>query len=537
MAFRVEIPMDGGAEVIEFEPGSSVIFVGANGSGKTRLAVRIEKQLELKAHRLAAHRALVLNPSVPKVSEREARAGLQTGNASEDSLPGHRPGNRWRSKEAVHLLNDFDFLIQALFAEQANTALETHNAASKSRTLESVRRTRFQTLKDIWDQVLPQRELLITGDDIRVNARGEKPYSAASMSDGERSIFYMIGQTLMVSGGAALIVDEPELHVHPSITAKLWDLLEAARPDCAFLFITHDLTFAATRLAQKFVLRDYDGERDQWVVERVPEDTGFSEEDTSLILGSRRPVLFVEGGESSIDVALYRACFPDWTVLPRGSCEEVIHSVVTMRANASLTRVTCGGVVDADNFSERDVAYLAELGVGVLPVAEVENLFLLPAVSRAIAGTDGYVGDELDARLKALEGAVLGTLVPAANVEAAVARHCRRMIDRQLKRVDLSGWDSVDEIATEYARRTAELDVKAIGAAARERIRKAIEMRDLPLLLANYDNKGLLKEAAQHLRANKKRGFEEWLVRVLKNGTHPELVAVLKAALPAVEPR
>ena len=159
-----------------------------------------------------------------------------------------------------------------------------------------------------------------------------EPYTASEMSDGERAIFYLIGQTLNAADDSVLIVDEPELHVHKSIMSKLWDDLEAARPDCSFVFITHDLEFAASRPAQKFVIRDYDP-APRWTIQRVPEDSGFDEDVVTLILGSRKPVLFVEGELSSLDHAVYRGCYPDWTVIPRGSCEEV----------NPLGRKLCGG--------------------------------------------------------------------------------------------------------------------------------------------------------------------------------------------------
>ena len=111
---------------ISLESGGSIIFVGANGGGKTRLAVHIENALGLSAHRISAHRALSLNPSVAKISEKQALLGLQTGHPAEDAQLEHRIGQRWRSKGAVWLLNDFDFLIQALFADQSNIALNTH---------------------------------------------------------------------------------------------------------------------------------------------------------------------------------------------------------------------------------------------------------------------------------------------------------------------------------------------------------------------------------------------------------------------------
>src|SRR5207253_6166364 len=96
--------------------------------------------------------------------------------------------------------------------------------------------------------------------------------------------------------------------------------------------------FVASREGQKYVLSDYNP-TSGWTIEAVPDSTGFTEDITTLILGSRRPVLFVEGDGGSLDQAIYRACYPDWTIIPRGSCEEVIHAVITMRANAALTRV------------------------------------------------------------------------------------------------------------------------------------------------------------------------------------------------------
>ncbi len=59
--------------------GQTTIIVGANGSGKTRLAVWIEQQLGADAHRIAAHRALALNPGVPKISQKASEFTLRTG--------------------------------------------------------------------------------------------------------------------------------------------------------------------------------------------------------------------------------------------------------------------------------------------------------------------------------------------------------------------------------------------------------------------------------------------------------------------------
>ena len=444
-----------------------------------------------------------------------------------------RAGHRWQSKAATALLNDFDFLIQALFADQANKSLQTHQRA-RAGDHSPAPLTKFEHLSQIWGRLLPQRTLIISGDNIEVSVPGSTAkYKASDMSDGERAIFYMIGQVLLAAEDSLLIVDEPELHVHRSIMAKLWDELEAARHDCAFVFITHDLEFAASRPAKKLVILEYDP-APHWTLEPVPEDTGFNEEITTLILGSRRPILFVEGTEGSLDTTIYRCCFPEFTVIPRGSCEEVIHSVVTMRRNSALTRVTCSGIVDADDYQPDDIALLGHYGVSVLTVSEIENLVLLPAVSRAIAESEGYRGEQLEAKLKDLRDAVFQSLDSPAAVEAVVVRYCRRRIDRLLKKIDLSGAADIQSITGTYTTKTGEINIADIAKTAKDRIEKALHDQDLPLLLANYDNKALLALAATHLKRQRLDDFESWLTRILRNDKAPAVAAAIRAALPVI---
>jgi energy-coupling factor transporter ATP-binding protein EcfA2 len=534
MTFEFSIPTPAQPQRISISPGSSAIFVGANGGGKTRLAVHIEQALGLRAHRISAHRALEMNPDVPKISERVALQGLRTGYANDTAQVAHRIGSRWRSKMAVSLLNDFDFVIQSLFAEQANRSLETHTKVRRGDT-GPASPTKFERLNEIWDRLLPHRKLFVSGDNIEVAIpESTARYNSSEMSDGERAIFYTIGQALLADADSLLIFDEPELHIHRSIMSKLWDELEAARRDCAFIFITHDLEFAAVRVAQKFVIRDYTP-APTWAIETVPQETGFSEEATTLILGSRRPVLFVEGSQDSLDTSIYRCCFPEWTVIARGSCEEVIHSVVTMRRNSTLTRVTCSGIVDADDYHSDDIAILTRLGIAILPVSEIENLILLPAVSRAIAEHEGYAGAELENRLNNLKTDIFKTLDSTNAIDTVVTRYCRRRIDRLLKKIDLSESSTVAEITARYTTLTQGIDIAAIAQAATDRIQEGLREGDLAKLLANYDNKGLMALAAKYLKSSRVDDFEGWLTRMLRNNQISGLVAALRHHLPKIQ--
>ncbi len=535
--FSFSIPEGGGSKTITINPGSSVIFVGSNGSGKTRLAVYIEDKIT-NAHRISAHRSLSLNPKVGKIPEDQAQAKLRFGEASPwDQNIITRFARRWGGKSAVHLLNDYDYLLQVLYAEQTNTALIAYHANKPGGKTdgEPLKITKMDKLKDIWERLLPHRQLQITGEDISVlPAIDGQQYDASEMSDGERAIFYMIGQVLVAAKNQMLVIDEPELHMHPSIMSKLWDELEAARPDCAFVYITHDLAFTADRNAQKFIIKDYSSEPN-WTVEEIPESSGFPEELIMLILGSRRPILFIEGKDTSLDLAIYRACYPEWTVIPRSSCTEVIHSVVTMRKNAELTRLKCSGIVDGDGYSEAEIGKLNEMGVQVLPVSEIENMILLPRVVASITESEGYVDEDKDKKIKDLSDKIFTQLDCPEKIEEVVVRHCKRCIDRALKKIDLSEWKTRDELYSSYSSAIAKINILAIAEQRTTEIKDAIVTRNLPKLLEYYDDKGLLALAARRLKGQKCKDFKDWLVRSLQNDSCLPLKESLKAELPEID--
>lgn len=288
-------------EELTLEAGKTTIIIGANGSGKTRLAVYLEEQLGEKAHRIAAHRALSLNPNVDKIPEAKARQYLSYGISMNGISITDRKYYRWDNKAPTILLNDFDRLLQYLFAQQNNLAVENNQKLNRDEEITNSK-TKLDILQEVWERLLPLKKLHITADDIRVSSIGieSADYSASEMSDGERAVFYILGQVLSANEDSILIFDEPELHIHKSIISNLWDEIEKLRPDCSFLMITHDIEFAATRVAKKYVIRNYYSDP-AWDISEIP-DSELDEQTITLILGSRKPILFVEGEKTSLDM-------------------------------------------------------------------------------------------------------------------------------------------------------------------------------------------------------------------------------------------
>ena len=206
-----------------------------------------------------------------------------------------------------------------------------------------------------------------------------------------------------------------------------------------------------------------------------------------------------------------------------------------MRENANLTRITCSGIVDADDYDDEDKKYLAKQGIKVLPVSEIENVIALPDVSRAIAESEGYENPELEAVLNQLSEAIFETINSPEKIEKVVVRYCKRRIDRMLKKVDLSETGTIDELEKNYCSQVKALNIRSITDPATEQIKQAIKEQNLPKLLSYYDNKGIIALAASKLKNCRKRAFESWLTRTLRNNSFLPVSEAIRSQLPKIQ--
>jgi len=96
-----------------------------------------------------------------------------------------------------------------------------------------------------------------------------------------------------------------------------------------------------------------------WDYEFIRNDDSFPEGMYLDILGSRKPVLFIEGAATgSIDVKLYPYIFPEYTVKPLGGCNKVIEATRAFADLKEIHHLESRGIVDRDRRTEREVEYL-----------------------------------------------------------------------------------------------------------------------------------------------------------------------------------
>ena len=477
----------------EVETAQSVILIGANGAGKTRLGswIEIDSPQKNLVHRISAQKSLVMPDSTTPMSIEMAEQSLLFGNKDWD----HRHKfHKWSKKPATTMLSDFDKLMVYLFSDEteANAKFKVNCKLSKDRVVPPV--TKLDQVKALWEKILPHRELIVGGLRIQTQVKGSEGqvYNSSDMSDGERVIFYLIGQCLAAQESGIIIIDEPEIHLHKSVQAPLWREIENLRPDCLFVYMTHDVDFTvALHESEKVWLKSFDGSSWDW--ELVPNIDGLPESLLIEILGSRKPVVFVEGENGSHDVSLYRAILNEFLIVPSGSCSQVIQTVKTLKASAELHHMEVYGVIDRDRRVDGEIQALMQDGVYTLDVAEVENLFCVPEI---IALVSEKLVRDVEADQKSVEEFVMKKI--SSELENQVSMRVASEIKYRLNCFNekAKGAEGLKEALNALAE---SIDVDGLYNESESLFKEVAESNDYLMTLKLFNRKSLSSQVSQHL--------------------------------------
>ena len=392
--FTYWLPDKNGNRQIHRTNNNAVIIIGANGAGKSHLGAWIEQNGMDEVHRIASQRNLNFSENIPLKNYDQSEKNVLYGTAMSDHEFQVLKTQRWGSIDAdeytVRLINDFEDVLSALIAaynKEASDYLQScQDAENNGDDKPLAPQTLLNKLKSLWDEVFPQRELLL--DDSRFFAKGRNKesvrYPANKMSDGERAVLYFAAQVLCVPNNKILIIDEPELHMHRSLSNRLWSALEKFRPDLLFIYITHDTDFAARhQFADKYWVKAYHG-KGQWEIQQI-KGSSLPEDLLLTLLGNRKNIIFVEGDGSSFDSRIYSLIYKDYFIVPCGGCERVKSYTKAFSSERQLSDFTSFGIIDRDFHSEEELEKYKDDHVFCLKVAEIENLFITEEMFKAVA--------------------------------------------------------------------------------------------------------------------------------------------------------
>lgn len=415
--------------------GDRVFMVGANGSGKSSLIQQLisansaENIVRISAHRQMWFKSgsIDMTPHNREILSSRHRDWERNYDA------------RWRD-DIRYGENKLSITIFDLIAKDNARAHAITRKIDEGKEKESV--DRAKRLTPPFGQI---NELLARGmmgislenkegKEIRARRRdSETSFNMAQMSDGERNAAIIASTVLTAEEGDILLIDEPERHLHRSIIEPFLSALFDQRKDCAFVVSTHEIALpVANPEARVLMVRScrWDGYMPQaWEIEDLEPGSGLPEDLKRAILGARKRILFVEGDTHSLDSTLYGVLFPSLSVVPLGSCREVLRSVKGLRETRSYHHTEAFGLIDRDDRTEDDVTDLAEQNVFALDVHSVEALYYSSDAIAAVARKQAELrGDDAEALIESAKECARETLRQQGIAERMAAYLCERRI-------------------------------------------------------------------------------------------------------------
>lgn len=509
---------------------SPLIIVGANGSGKTRLGVWIEDNNDVeKTYRISAQKMLVIPDRITTSSLEDSQIQLWYGvlyaNPNEqleqiknqNKLNQIKTSGRWQNKPFNSTLNDYQKLLQYLFTEDYRIRREYTEQSKQSQPRIEPPSSKLDKVKEIWEKVLPHRQLIIRENKIEAKVKREdnSSYQASEMSDGERVIFYLIGQSLSApENNGIIIIDEPEIHIHKSIFKKLWLEIEAERQDCLFVYLTHDLDFASSyKNSTKIWLQEYNN--DNWIWAKIEPIEHLPEELYLEIKGSREPIIFVEGDNNSLDIELYKIYYSNYHIIPLGGCCQVIDATKQFKNNQHLHQHNVYGIIDRDRRNDNEIQNLREDNVYCLDIAEIENIFLVPEIIKIVAEHLGFNYQEKQQKIN-------NWIIQELNRE--LFNQIKEHLVSEIKyKLDICPINKKEENISNFLKSYVDnLDINQIENEIKNKFNNAIESKNYLEIIKLYNRKSICKRIGFIFDLGEKDDEYSKLVLRLAKGTKSE---------------
>ena len=514
LEIKLEIPRtldDPNPINLPLKNGDQLFIVGPNGSGKSALMQRFASNYHFKW--ITAHRQTWISSA--------------KNNLTPESRQQHESNRQHNISRTADSYSEYDWSNILFDLEAKENAIEKsiaqHVRDGKISEAEKIA-AESQLPFDQMNELLGLGGLKVTLEKARdhsILARHPQgnPFSIVEMSDGERNAMIIAGHVITAVPGTVFLIDEPERHLHRSITQPfLSALFDLRSEDCAFIIATHEIALPVGNPdAQILMLRSCQWNGNQcvtWDAKVLEPNAQLPEELKRAILGSRKRILFVEGdSDNSLDFPLYTALFPDISVIPKGSCEEVQKAVLGLRGSSDIHDVEAFGLIDRDNRKDEDIEKLGESGVFALEVYSAEALYYCSDAIAAVADQQAEIRGE--DKIKLIESAKKKAIeVLKDHAEEMAAKRCIRQI-QELTLSKIPNWESIKDNSTQSFCITTDTQLYSEEL---DRFNKLTDEENLDQLIARYPVRQscALETIARSLVCKNRTDYERIVINLIR---------------------
>lgn len=468
-----------GQQPVSLNGRQQITVVGANGSGKTRFVNRMIADLGNRAFTISALKALY----PIKDGDIQAQSVTTFYQQALQSVQFVKPVAE----------TEFEMLLFMLLNDEMNDMFTYKMNRIGAAADIPLPRTKIDTVVKLWKEVFPKNDVQRSGGKIKfTNRLGDNAFNPRQLSAGEKAVFFYIGATLYAPKGSVIFVDSPTLFLHRSITQSLWTTIEGHRPDCTFVYMTHDIEFPTSRTDNVTVwVRGCNIQAETWDYEIIRPHESLSDQLIIDLMGSRKPVLFVEGDSThSLDFRLYSLIFPEYTVKPMGSCNKVIETVRSVNGIQGFHHLDSRGIVDRDRRNANEVDYLRQKKIYVPDVAEIENIMMLEGVIRTVARVHGK--DDVKA-FSHVRGNILKLF--KAELRQQALMHTRHQVKRTIEVVVDRRFQNINALEDHLDHLGQEIRPRAIYEGLCRDFNRYVQEGDYRSVLRVYNQKTMLVQS------------------------------------------
>lgn len=341
-----------------------IVIFGPNGSGKTQLAQKIAQNNQVSA--ISAQRRTWVDDSLPVQEEKQLLNQISNQQ------------NVWRER-SWYPTEEINFILSTLIQDHTNLLTQKNEEAINSgQPLDPIKNTKLMLLQGLWNKLFPKRKLEIGGFFPKVKRldapTAEAPYSLKQMSDGERTILYMAARVL-TANHPVILIDEPELHMHSRLSVQFWDEAEKLRPDCRFVYITHDLNFTLSRRNATVLIAKATDKAETILVDDIPASVAAEVLGAATLPFYAKRIFLFEGEQGK---GFANDFFSSWFdgnetfAIPAGNRDSVCAAVIGLK-KVGVVAAEIMGLIDRDYYSD-DALKAVPSGVTALPIHEIESV-------------------------------------------------------------------------------------------------------------------------------------------------------------------